>query len=316
MDDSEVTGTSSSLSKSKHISVAQFYKGTQVAPSYNTHERNKPSLPVENKYFEYVFVPKSRLLGVSKFIESVIKASRITVEQDMMQLSVSSNENGEKNKNVVCPESINLSEWIAAHIILFHNFANTELYIKYCSKDISAKKASKEKDSQEDSPKDTDEQDKDTDKKCNQFTCPAMTAGNKAEYLWADGKTVKQPTSVPAPKYIYHILEWTSYELNESGAFPRKDNAPYSDNFLSSTARRIIKRLFRVYAHFQYSHLNDMTEQDRKLFEVYLKQLLGLIQEYKLMDPKESSVLIHSHHHHHKKEKKKRKPKSETTAQM
>ena len=309
MDEKDTTA-SSSLSKSKRISVGQYYKETQVAPKYNLQERNQPLPRTQaqvDRYFEYTFVPKSRLLGVCKFIESVIKASRITVDNNG-QMQVTALDTSERNKNVLRPESINMNEWIASHIIIFHNYCNSELYVKHCSKSLTTMYDVKKES--------TEEEEASKGFLCNQYGCPSMTAGSKAEYLWADGKTVKQPTSIPAPKYIYHVLEWTSYELHESGAFPRKDNGPYSDHFLSVTAKRMLRRMFRIFAHFQCHHAEGMGEEEGKLFKAYLRQLVGLVREYKLVDSKEASVLIKSSssNSHHNKSKKHRKHNTEETS--
>ena len=37
---------------------------------------------------------------------------------------------------------------------------------------------------------------------CTKETCPVMSAGQKFEYLWADGQNIKTPLKVPAPEYI------------------------------------------------------------------------------------------------------------------
>ena len=136
-----------------------------------------------------------------------------------------------------------------------------------------------------------------------------MTAGSKAEYLWADGKTVRQPTSISAPKYIFHVLEWCDYELVESGSFPLRDFADYPDHFISHYVKKMIRRLFRVYAHFRYSHYRERESDDDlgKLFDAYIRHLLLLVQEFKLMESKEISVLLKTANHRNHMRKLKHK---------
>ncbi|RKO84377.1 mob as tumor suppressor, partial [Blyttiomyces helicus] len=43
---------------------------------------------------------------------------------------------------------------------------------------------------------------------CTGVACPAMTAGPRYEYLWADGKAVPRPVKCTAPEYIEYLLSW------------------------------------------------------------------------------------------------------------
>lgn len=47
-----------------------------------------------------------------------------------------------------------------------------------------------------------------------------MSAGQKFEYLWADGQNVKTPLKVPAPEYIQLLMTWVQSQFNNEGLFP------------------------------------------------------------------------------------------------
>jgi MOB kinase activator 1 len=47
-----------------------------------------------------------------------------------------------------------------------------------------------------------------------------MSAGQKFEYLWADGQNVKTPLKVPAPEYIELLMSWVESQFNSEALFP------------------------------------------------------------------------------------------------
>ena len=47
-----------------------------------------------------------------------------------------------------------------------------------------------------------------------------MSAGQKFEYLWADGQNVKTPLKVPAPEYIELLMSWVESQFNNEALFP------------------------------------------------------------------------------------------------
>jgi MOB kinase activator 1 len=49
---------------------------------------------------------------------------------------------------------------------------------------------------------------------CTKDSCPVMSAGQKFEYLWADGLNVKTPLKVPAPEYIDLLMTWVENQFN------------------------------------------------------------------------------------------------------
>ena len=54
-----------------------------------------------------------------------------------------------------------------------------------------------------------------------------MSAGQKFEYLWADGQNVKTPLKVPAPEYIELLMSWVENQFNNEQLFPCQIGKPY-----------------------------------------------------------------------------------------
>merc|ERR1712137_1203089 len=90
---------------------------------------------------------------------------------------------------------------------------------------------------------------------CVESTCPKMSAGEKYEYLWADGKKFKKATRLPAPEYIENLMAWVQSALDDENTFPSKMGVPFPRNF-NQVVKQIFKRLFRVYAHVYYQHFD------------------------------------------------------------
>ena len=48
-----------------------------------------------------------------------------------------------------------------------------------------------------------------------------MTAGEKYEYLWADGKTIKKAIPCSAPKYTDYLMTWVENQIDCEDIFPK-----------------------------------------------------------------------------------------------
>ncbi|EGG21826.1 Mps1 binder-like protein [Cavenderia fasciculata] len=81
------------------------------------------------------------------------------------------------------------------------------------------------------------------------------SAGPQYEFLWADGKDIKKPVRVSAPVYVDYLMTWVQNTLEDEEIFPLNPTTEMSKNFLP-TVKTIFKRLFRVYAHIYYSHMD------------------------------------------------------------
>ena len=42
------------------------------------------------------------------------------------------------------------------------------------------------------------------------------------EYLWQDTETFKQPTKMPAPEYVEHLMAWVQGNIDNEAMFPSK----------------------------------------------------------------------------------------------
>jgi MOB kinase activator 1 len=93
---------------------------------------------------------------------------------------------------------------------------------------------------------------------CTEQQCPIMCAGPKYEYMWADGKEVKRPMAVSAPRYVDFLMTWVQNQLDDERLFPTQLGVPFPPDFLERV-QNIFKRLFRVYAHIYYCHFERMS---------------------------------------------------------
>ncbi|KAL6045584.1 metal ion binding [Balamuthia mandrillaris] len=114
---------------------------------------------------------------------------------------------------------------------------------------------------------------------CTFKSCPKMTAGSKYDYLWADGKTVVKPISVPAPKYIALLFQWAQKILQE---------APDS----SSNVKDVTRRLFRVYAHIYHHHLSAFEAMgEMSLLQSSFISFMRFVQNFCLISERELSPM-------------------------
>ncbi|XP_063933720.1 MOB kinase activator-like 1 homolog A [Zophobas morio] len=160
---------------------------------------------------------------------------------------------------VALPEGEDLNEWIAVNTVDFFNQINM-LYgtvTEFCTED----------------------------------ECPTMSAGPKYEYHWADGGKFKKPTRMPAPQYIDLLMSWIQDQLDNEAVFPSKIGVPFPKNFMQ-TAKMIIRRLFRVYAHIYYSHFERILSLGEQAhLNTSFKHFTYFVQEFNLIDKKELSPM-------------------------
>lgn len=118
-------------------------------------------------------------------------------------------------------------------------------------------------------------------------TCQKMTIGHKYEFLWADGKTIRNPINIPANDYVDYLMTWIEANLADTKLFPDYDGAKYSKTYMD-TVKAIMRRLFRVFGHMQVDHAQDLQacgvlEKHERVFQCFVQ----LVREYKLMDKKQ-----------------------------
>jgi len=122
---------------------------------------------------------------------------------------------------------------------------------------------------------------------CTEESCPAMTAGPSVSYAWADGKKVKKPIELPAPKYCEALFEWVFEQLSDTSLFPQDDETKFPKNF-KKVVSTIHKRLFRVYAHIFHSHFSQVQEAGGEAhLNSSFKHLMYFILEFNLVEEDE-----------------------------
>ncbi|WWC87555.1 uncharacterized protein L201_002445 [Kwoniella dendrophila CBS 6074] len=126
---------------------------------------------------------------------------------------------------VQLPEGEDLQEWIAVHVVDFFNHVNM-LYGTISEF-------------------------------CTPTECPIMNAGPKYEYFWEDGEHYKKPTHLSAPAYVEALMTWTQSILDDEKHFPQQIGKRFPATFMN-TAKTILRRLFRVYAHIYHSHFDQI----------------------------------------------------------
>ena len=128
---------------------------------------------------------------------------------------------------VQLPEGEDLNEWLAVNVVDFYNQLNM-LYATITEF-------------------------------CTPKTCPTMSAGDGFKYLWSDGQQYKKPTQVPACEYVSLLMNWIESLLDDETIFPSQIDHPFPKNF-QQVIKNIMKRLFRIYAHCYYHHMDNFEQ--------------------------------------------------------
>ncbi|CAH2072282.1 unnamed protein product [Thlaspi arvense] len=126
---------------------------------------------------------------------------------------------------------------------------------------------------------------------CTSKTCPLMNAGSRYEYRWADGITIKKPLVVSAPKYVEYLMDWIDTQIDDQTIFPQKPGVPFPPNF-EDFVKRILKRLFRVYAHMYHSHFQKIVKLEEEAhLNTCFKHFVYFVSEYQLIEKAELDAL-------------------------
>ncbi|BEJ16544.1 hypothetical protein CspHIS471_0511490 [Cutaneotrichosporon sp. HIS471] len=153
------------------------------------------------------------------------KATEGTKQWQLKQYAQQTLGSGNLRTAVQLPEGEDPQEWIAVHVVDFFNHVNM-LYgtiSEFC----------------------TPEQ------------CSIMNAGPKFEFYWEDGETYKKPTPLSAPAYVEALMTWAQNIIDDEKMFPQKIGVKFPQTFMP-TAKTILRRLFRVYAHIYHSHFDQI----------------------------------------------------------
>lgn len=156
---------------------------------------------------------------------------------------------GDLHRAVRLPEGEDLNEWIAAHTVdLFHQVCMVYGTVSHF---------------------------------CTESSCAAMTAGPKYEYRWADGHS---PIRCSAPAYVSCLVGWVQGQLDSEALFPSRVGVPFPSNFVR-VARRILRRLFRVYAHIYHQHFSHVLALGEEAhLNTSFKHFACFVQEFDLVD--------------------------------
>lgn len=177
------------------------------------------------------------------------------LQQNMMKTLGS----GNLRLAVTLPEGEDLNEWIAVNTVDFFNQINM-LYgtlTEFCTPE----------------------------------TCPVMSAGPKFEYLWADGVKIRKPIKVSAPEYVDYMMSWVQNQLDDQRIFPSKIGVPFPTNFVK-ICEKILKRLFRVYAHIYHSHFDKVVElEEERHLNTSFKHFVFFVTEFNLINEAEMAPL-------------------------
>uniref|UniRef100_A0A1I8EBS3 Mob1/phocein family protein n=1 Tax=Wuchereria bancrofti TaxID=6293 RepID=A0A1I8EBS3_WUCBA len=160
---------------------------------------------------------------------------------------------------------------------------------------------------------------------CAAKSCPTMSGGSRYEYLWQDGVSYKKPTRLPAPEYIYLLMDWIEIRINNETIFPSNTalrsgynsddsyfaEVPFPRDF-RQTCKKILTRLFRVFVHIYIHHFDRLTQLGAvssfstvpKIYTQYLiyhtnephantlyKHFYYFITEHQMVSPRELDAL-------------------------
>lgn len=126
---------------------------------------------------------------------------------------------------------------------------------------------------------------------CTPQSCPSMSAGEKYEYLWADGVKVKKPIKLPAPQYVNALFDWIEEQFDDNSLFPNQIGTTFPSNFMD-VIKKIFKRLFRVYAHIYHTHFHEVCIlKEEAHLNTCFKHFIFFARHYNLIDSKELAPL-------------------------
>uniref|UniRef100_A0A1I8AT00 MOB kinase activator-like 2 n=1 Tax=Steinernema glaseri TaxID=37863 RepID=A0A1I8AT00_9BILA len=126
---------------------------------------------------------------------------------------------------------------------------------------------------------------------CTAKSCPTMSGGARYEYLWQDGVTYKKPTHLPAPDYVYLLMDWIEIRINDEHIFPSNTAVPFPKDF-RSVCKKILTRLFRVFVHVYIHHFDRLVQLGAEPHANTLyKHFYFFVTEHQLVSSKELDAL-------------------------
>jgi len=182
-----------------------------------------------------------------------IKGKKFKKIQEIYQHSLTSGI--DMRAAVECPKGENENAWIAFNVVELYNTMNLVVSLI-------------------------------TDN-CTKVSCPTMSAGEGVTYLWADGKKIVKPVECSASEYIAYLQQWISETFEDTSVFPENDEQEYPKKF-KSTVKKILERMFRVYAHVYHHHLEEIKKESAEshLFTCF-KHFYYFVNHFKLVAVKD-----------------------------
>jgi len=233
--------------------VVQKAQGADDAPEVKDDNQDKPDEAYN--YWEKTKKPPGKTTLQRKQLNAKQNQLHNTIKATMKATLGG----GELRNTVKLPENEDRNEWIAVNTVHFYNAAN--MIYGTCAEF------------------------------CTEDACKTMSAGAKYEYLWKDDGAYKKPTRVSAPVYIDNLLNWVNERISDPALFPVDQDAKFPRNF-ESQVKTVYKRLFRLYAHIYYSHLNDLKGIGANAhLNTCFKHFVFFILEFKLVDEEEMAPL-------------------------
>ena len=125
---------------------------------------------------------------------------------------------------------------------------------------------------------------------CSNETCPIMQAGPSFKYLWADKKNSKT-VEISAPSYIKLLFDWIEEQIDNEQIFPSIIGEPFPKNF-ELIIKEIMRRLFRVYAHCYYHHMEHFSELNELAhLNTSFKHFIFFVTEFNLIQQEQLEPL-------------------------
>jgi len=171
-------------------------------------------------------------------------------------------ETGNMREKVMLPKGVDHSEWVAENLI---DFVNDVSYVySLCSEDAK------------------------------RFQKPGAGFPPGCRYIWletSEGASEPTPLSLSSPDYCLKVLQWIESVIADDSVFPENHDHPFPPDF-ADVSRKILNRIFRVYAIIYHVHFDVVEEQEADLLlNTSFKHLMFFMFEFDLLDDKETKSL-------------------------
>ena len=126
---------------------------------------------------------------------------------------------------------------------------------------------------------------------CTKQSCPSMCAGLKYHYLWIDGVKYKKPFKCSAPEYVDLLMSWIEKQINDPRIFPVEAGIQFPKDF-EQIIKKILRRLFRVYAHIYQHHIVKFIQLDAEAhLNTSFKHFIYFVKHFKLVSDQDLAPL-------------------------